>query len=287
MAAWLIRAGAYGNYELKFLQERRVYVTWDNLNVDIGKLARRDDLARAMEERYPDSKPKAITNWVSQVWPFAKEMKKSDFVVMPLKSQRAIQIGEITGDYHFEPKGPNPFYHWRPVQWLGEAVPRANFGQDLLHTFGAFLTICRVQRNNAEARLRAMRDSGWKPESTRAIVKASDAGPVELAPEPEDIDLEEAARDQIARVIAARFKGHGLARLVEGILKAQGYVTYRSPEGADGGVDILAGAGPLGFGSPRLCVEVKSESSPIDRPTVDKLLGAVTKFGAHEGLFVS
>jgi restriction system protein len=32
---------------------------------------------------------------------------------------------------------------------------------------------------------------------------------------------------------------------------------------------------------------VKAESTPIDRPTVDKLLGAVTKFGAQEGLFVS
>jgi len=85
----------------------------------------------------------------------------------------------------------------------------------------------------------------------------------------------------------ARFKGHGLTRLVEAILKAQGYTTYRSPEGADGGADILAGAGPLGFGAPRLCVEVKSENSPIDRPTVDKLLGAVSKFGAQEGLFVS
>jgi restriction system protein len=37
----------------------------------------------------------------------------------------------------------------------------------------------------------------------------------------------------------------------------------------------------------RLCVEVKSGSTPTDRPTVDKLLGAVTKFGATEGLFVS
>ena len=54
-----------------------------------------------------------------------------------------------------------------------------------------------------------------------------------------------------------------------------------------GGADILAGSGPLGFGTPRLCVEVKSESGPIDRPTVDKLLGAVSKFGADEGLFVS
>jgi len=58
-------------------------------------------------------------------------------------------------------------------------------------------------------------------------------------------------------------------------------------EGADGGADILAGAGPHGFGQPRLCVEVKSGSTPTDRPTVDKLLGAVPKFGATEGLFVS
>jgi restriction system protein len=34
-------------------------------------------------------------------------------------------------------------------------------------------------------------------------------------------------------------------------------------------------------------VQVKSETDPIDRPTVDKLLGAMTKFGATEGLFVS
>lgn len=32
---------------------------------------------------------------------------------------------------------------------------------------------------------------------------------------------------------------------------------------------------------------MKSQSLPIDRPTVDKLLGAVQKFGADEGLFVS
>ena len=29
MATWLIRAGGHGEYEQKFLQENRVYVTWD------------------------------------------------------------------------------------------------------------------------------------------------------------------------------------------------------------------------------------------------------------------
>jgi restriction system protein len=287
MAVWLIRAGSHGEYELKFVEESRVYVTWADLDVNLGKLADRSELTKAMTQRYPDTKPRAIANWVSQVWPFAHDIAKSDLVILPLKTQRAIQIGEVTGDYHFEPEGPSPFFHWRPVKWIGEAVPRAHFGKDLLNTFGAFMTICRVQRNNAEARLAAMRGAGWKPESVAALTKAHVVTFDESATETEDIDLEEAARDQIAQLITARFKGHGLTRLVEGILKAQGYITYRSAEGPDGGADILAGAGPLGFGSPRLCVEVKSESSPIDRPTVDKLLGAVTKFGAQEGLFVS
>lgn len=190
----------------------------------------------------------------------------------------------MTGDYHAEPEGPNPFYHWRPVKWIAEGVPRIHFGKDLLFTFGAFLTICRVQRNNAEQRIAAMRANGWKPETIAAATKTTAQVTDEAA---KDTDLEELGRDQIAQLIASRFKGHGLTRLVEAILKAQGYTTYRSPEGADGGADILAGSGPLGFGSPRLCVEVKSESGLIDRPTVDKLLGAVSKFGADEGLFVS
>jgi restriction system protein len=267
MAIWLIRAGSHGEYEQKFIQENRVYVTWDDLEVNLAKLKQRAELTAAMTERYPDTKPKAIQNWVSQVWPFTHEIKKGDLVVLPLKTQPAIYIGEVTGDYHAEPDGPNPFYHWRPVKWIAEGVPRSHFGKDLLFTFGAFLTICRVQRNNAEQRIAAMRANGWKPETLAAATKTTVPVTDEAA---EDTDLEELARDQIAQLIASRFKGHGLTRLVEAILKAQGYTTYRSPEGADGGADILAGSGPLGFGLPRLCVEVKSENGPIDRPTVDK-----------------
>lgn len=284
MAIWLLRAGSHGEFEQKFIQENRVYVTWDDLDVNLAKLAGRPDLTAAMSQRYPDKKPKTIMNWVSQVWPFAHEIKKGDLVILPLKTQRAIQVGEITDDYHFENAGPNPFFHWRAVKWIAEAVPRAHFGKDLLNTFGAFLTICRVERNNAEARIAAMRINEWKAESVSSVIKSSSTISDEEA---QDTDLEDRAQDQIAQLIAARFKGHGLTRLVEAILKAQGYTTYRSPEGADGGADILAGAGPLGFGAPRLCVEVKSENTPIGRPTVDKLLGAVSKFGAQEGLFVS
>jgi len=287
MAVWLIRAGSQGEYELKFIQDKRVYVTWEHLDVNLAQIPHRTELYEALAQRYPDAKVKTISNWTSQVWPFAHDIRIGDTIILPLKTQRAIQVGEVTGEYHFDVNGPNPFYHWRAVKWIGEAIPRANFGKDLLNSFGAFMTICRIHRNNAEARLIAMRNSGWQPETIASITEPAVVATDEATDSVEGTDIEESASDQVAQLIRARFKGHGLTRLVEAILKAQGYTTYRSPEGADGGADILAGAGPLGFGEPRLCVEVKSEEKPIDRPTVDKLLGAVAKFGASEGLFVS
>ena len=284
MAVWLVRAGGQGEYEQKFIQEGRIYVTWDQLNVDLSQLATREALVAVLKENYPESKPAAISNWGGQIWPFFHDMKKGDLIVLPQKLQPGISIGEVNGDYQYEPNGLSPFFHWRSIKWIAESIPRSNFGKDLLFSFGALMTICRIQKNQAEARLQVMKAKGWKPETitptTKGVTNGGD-GPAL------DTDLEELGKDRIAQLISAKFKGHGLARIVEAILRAQGYSTYRSPEGADGGADILAGTGPLGFGSPKLCVEVKSESGPIDRPTVDKLLGAVSKFGAEEGLFVS
>lgn len=295
MTVWLVRAGKHGEFEQKFLQENKIFVTWDHLAVDIGKMTERSQLFDAMTATYPDAKVKAIHNNVSQVWPFAHGMEHGDLVILPSKMQPAIYVGEITGDYKFDAKAVDPCFHWRSVKWMSDAVPRSNFGQDLLYSFGAFMTICRITRNNAVNRIEAMKANGWKPENLASVIASTRQAVVPSGSDDEaasDLSLTETnveivAQDQIARAVQAKFSGHDLTRLVEAILKAEGYTTYRSPDGADGGVDILAGLGPLGFGTPRLCVEVKSEANPIDRPSVDKLLGAMTKFGAQEGLFVS
>jgi len=292
MALWLIRAGSHGEFEPRFLEDSRVYVTWNDLCHDLSKLKDKAALGELLSTIEPGAKPKKLQNHASQIWPFVNVIQKGDWVVLPLKTQQSIYIGEITGDYHFEASGPNPYYHWRTVKWIGEAIPRQRFGQDLLHSFGAFLTICAIKRNNAEARVKSMKGSPWKddPGKKGGLVKSSvPAGDVADADDlsAETIDLEQEGLDRIAMLIQSHFAGHALTRLVEGILKAQGYTTYRSPEGADGGADILAGMGTLGFGSPQLCVEVKSQDTPVDRPTVDKLLGAMSKFNTPQGLFVS
>jgi restriction system protein len=43
------------------------------------------------------------------------------------------------------------------------------------------------------------------------------------------------------KFIGAKSTGHNLARLVEAILKAQGYITTKFEPGKDGGIDIIAG----------------------------------------------
>jgi restriction system protein len=93
-------------------------------------------------------------------------------------------------------------------------------------------------------------------------------------------DIEQEARDEIRDYIIRKAKGHKLSRIVASILRAKGYTTHESPEGPDMGVDILASPGTLGFGQPKICVQVKSTSSPTDRMVLDQLVGVMKKFGA-------
>jgi restriction system protein len=292
MTLWLIRSGSHGEQEQKFLDESRIYVCWGELNVDLLGLGDRQALIAALAQRYPDEKQKALINWSSQIWAFGHDMQPGDWVVMPSKLQSGLYFGELTSDYHFEAAGPNPYYHWRSLNWFSGLIPRTVFPQDLLYSFGAFMTICRIQRNDAEVRVRTMAANKWQAESVASSAPRTPAGSHggsgnDEEAEAANVNLEELAADQIERLIEARFKGHELASLVEAILQAEGYTTYRSPAGADGGADILAGGGELGFGKPQICVEVKSGSDPVDRPTVDKLIGAGQKFGAETCLFVS
>ena len=289
MAVWLIRAGSQGQFEQKFTSENRVYLTWDGLNTDLQGLANKDELISALAVLEPEAKQKKLLNHASQIWPFVHVIQEGDRVILPSKIQPVIYIGKITSNYHHASNGPDPFFHWRSVEWLPEPVPRSHFSQDLLYSFGAFLTICRIQRNDAEKRLTAMAANGWRAETQQQIINHANKPQTleDASDQNADIDLETLGHSQIVKLIEAKFKGHHLTRLVKALLTAQGYTCWQSPEGADGGVDILASNGPMGFGSQQLCVEVKSGDGLVDRPTVDKLMGAMTKFNATQGLFVA
>ncbi len=235
---------------------------------------------------YTPSRPYWFRTTAGQIWTFSHRMQPGDWVVVPSKSKPVLNVAEITGLYVFRADAEDPYYHHRAVKWVGKDVPRSTFSQDLLYSLGAIMTICQIERNDAEKRVRVMAAAGWKPETPSGKVAgaAPETSPSEAA---DEVDLEQLARDQIARLIIQRFKGHSMERLVEAVLKAQGYTTYHSPMGADKGVDLLAAPGPLGFGHPRICVQVKSSDSPVDHPTLSQLLGTIHSVQADQGLLVS
>ncbi len=284
MSIWLVRAGSSGEYEAKFLSEGRIYVTWDGFSTDLAKLDSPESLRESLSSHYLDAKPRAIKNWVSQIWSFAKRMQIGDWVVLPSKKKASIHFGKILGEYQNIPNGPSPFFHARSVKWFAQDIPRSNFDQDILYSFGAFMTICRIKRNNAETRIKRMSENNWKSGVTMPPVDTDDSDTVE---DSTNLDIERFSKDQIAKFLAEKYSGRGMERLIEAILKAKGFLTYRAPEGPDKGVDLLASPGALGFESPKICVQVKSGDTPVDRPTLDQLIGAMQNFGAETGLMVS
>lgn len=217
-------------------------------------------------------------NWASQVWPFAHEMKKGEIVVLPSKIKPVIHFDKITGDYEFLPNNGNPYYHARRVERVACDIPRANFDQDILYSFGAFMTICRIKQ---EERIKAVIQAHNQGKKAQQVI------PQEPQDDEEARDIENEALSVITNLMIQKTKGHGLAKIVDAILRAKGFTTYVSPAGPDKGVDILASAGTLGFGSPRICVQVKSSDAPVDRIVLDQLGGVMKNFGAEYGLLVS
>jgi restriction system protein len=285
MTVWMVRAGAHGEQEDLALEHNVVVVGWVEMP-SLSGYHSRDAIKAELALRRPDDKPKSLLNQASQLWSFVQGIQLDDLVVLPLKRRSAIAIGKITGGYQYLADNPEEARHTRPVEWLRDDLPRSAFGQDLLYSLGAFLTVCRIRRNRAEERIVAIlskgRDPALTPPNPAVVTVPDDEGDAAFPS-----DLEGYARDQIMEYIGQRFKGHALARLVQRLLEAQGYHTYISPEGPDGGADIIAGRGPMGFDPPRLCVQVKSSADPVDVRVLRELQGIMPTFGADQGLLVS
>ncbi|MBY0307691.1 MAG: restriction endonuclease [Phycisphaerales bacterium] len=292
MALWLVRAGRHGEHEERFFTDKRVYLTWDRVfeQTDPTGVKDYDGVKDLVGRLMPSRSGRKLGHTAGQFWAFILGMKPGDLVVCPRKPRSAIAVGEVAGGVEYDAKRESPYQVARPIKWLNTEVPRSAFDQDLLYSMGAFMTICEIKRNDAEKRVRAMAANGWKS-SGQVAARPKRGGDEEGGDVPDadvaERDLAETARDQLAREILRLYKGHGMQRLVAGILEAQGFSTHTPPDGPDKGIDVVAAPGPLGFGSPRICVQVKSGDGQVDRPTLQQLTGAMQDVKADHGLLVA
>jgi restriction system protein len=248
MSLWVVRAGRHGEQQETALKENLVCHGWNDLP-DYSAFRTREELRGLYEKIYSRESKKQIIAGLSQTWRFAQEIHKGDLVALPLKTESAFAFGRVTGDYQYRKVAPNVM-HSRSVEWL-KTVPRSALPKDILLSMSGMLTVFKVTRNDAEGRVKKILSL---PTSVAEDATETAEAEIEGATGEETVNLEEAARDEILKFIQTKFTGHDLARLVDAVLRAQGYKTEVSPPGPDGGVDILAGSGTLGFDKPRLCV---------------------------------
>lgn len=190
MTVWLVRAGRYGENEQTAIDKNVVTIGWNELQ-DLSTISERAQLAELYRKTHPDASNGKVANEVGQVWAFKSRIKKGDLVVLPLKTQSAIAIGKVKGEYQYRTDINEGVKHTRSVEWMRTDIPRTTFGQDLLYSLGAFMTVCQIQRNNAAERIEA--------------VLAGKADVISLTEEFDDVgdggkqqlDIEQAARDQI------------------------------------------------------------------------------------------
>ena len=139
---YLARAGRHGEDEDYALEHNLAMI--DFREVPSLEGARDyDAVIQLVKDALPDEKPRAVGNFAGQLSAFAVAMQEGDIVVLPRKLTSQIAIGRVTGPYRYAQVN-TVLRHTRPVEWVRTDVPRTTFEQDLLYSFGAFMTVCNI-----------------------------------------------------------------------------------------------------------------------------------------------
>lgn len=269
---WGIHGGKTGDADSLFLKKNCVAIGWAKMG-DLLKFGPdRESFKAAVAKSYPNSKPGAIPNNAGQLFRFVHEMQLGDLVVYPSKRDRQVHIGKIESAYRYDPSHEESYPNLRQVKWL-KALPRTQFTQGALYEIGSAMSLFQVKTYAEEFRESVEGKISPPPvtmDETVALVAE---------------DIEEMTRDFILKTLSQELKGHPLAEFVGQLLNTMGYRTRISPEGPDGGIDIIAHKDELGFEPPIIKVQVKSSDGNIGDPVVSALYG---KVGSNEhGLLVT
>lgn len=288
--AWVVRAGRHGEDEEQNLRNGCATVGWQQTG-DLTHLHSREEVRARVDEVFAGDHPGRQAILAGQLWAFRDTIREGDLILLPLKSQPGrIAFGQCTGPYAFDPAADPHRRHYRTVQWQEDTVPRSALQGDLLAMVNASLTVFSPSRNDATHRLQVIAQTGEDPgpgHSSQIGRDAAKDGDDAQVNDPASAPTLDAIKDEVRTYVMANFREHELTRLVAAILEALGFVCDVSPAGPDGGVDILAGSGPLGFGAPTIVVEVKSEPGAVGSAVLRTLHSAVTRYSADHGVLVA
>ena len=283
-AVWRLRGGGAGEYETEALDLGVALLGFQEIP-DLTMATTQAKVATEVQAALPRAKSGQVRSLTGQLTSFRLRMAQHDLVAMPLKQNPGqVAIGRVTGPYEYRLIGVER-RHIRAIEWQNVTISKDRFRDDLVVRLNLPATVIQIRRRDAARRIQAVLNGEPDP---GVPTPTADANDDQLAdPSTFELALSTDPEERILEHIRQLFPDHQFAELVDAVLAADGYVTFRSPPGPDAGADILGGRGPLGFDSPKLCVQVKATQQPVGTPDLDRLAGAMEKHGANRGLFVS
>lgn len=253
-----------------FLKHGTIAIGWREMG-DLNDIENNREAFKAKYQLvYPDAKKGSIPTGSGMLYRFCHEVQIGDYIVFPSKSDRMVNIGEVTGDYRYDASQPE-YVQTRTVKWL-KNVPRTAFTQGALYEIGSAMSFFAV-KNYADEFLAAL-EKGFKHTASSAGEDPTVGATAE--------DIIESTKDFVLKELSRNLKGYALEEFVANLLQAMGYRTTVSPQGGDSGIDITAYKDEL---PPRILVQVKSQDSDIKETTIQSLKGAMRE--GDYGLFVT
>lgn len=259
---WGIHAGVGGTADSLFINQSVVAIGWPQMG-DLSNLTTRDKVKEKYLQSYAEAPKGRINTHAGQLYRFTNEMKVGDLVVYPSVVTRDVHIGEIIGDYQYQPATDSKYPNQRSVRWL-EHIARKTLSQGALYEIGSALTLFQI-RNHADEYF--------------AILEGA-------TPVSEDIDdteesfiaqdIEDLTRDFILKQLSKNLKGLPFEGFMVHLLEKMGYKARMMPTN-EPSVDIIAHKDELGFEPPIIKVQVKSSDDKIGDRDVSALYGKVER----------
>lgn len=278
-AVWLVRAGRRGRHASDFVAKNVIAVGWPA----VGDLAGRDRpaLLETVRLEYGEKNASGIVGILHR---FANQIAVGDLVLTPDSETRELHGGRVTGEYQHDPDALLADYpNVRTVQWI-KTFSRDELPKRILYQLGSLLTLSQP---SSQESLRAFLLNQTPPAAMvtddveDGASEDDEAGVIDL------YDELRAQTSELIRAAVADLDAYQTQDLVAGILRAMGYHTQVSPEGADGGLDIVASKDALGVEAPIIKVQVKARPTTRSRPDEVRALAGLVSPPDERGLFVS
>ena len=148
---WIVREieGLEGSSK-KYSTIALSYACLHSYSEDASKLTQ-EKIKEELVKARPDLSIQCAARRAGQIYRFAQEMKKGDFVLTPIRPTRKVLLGKVVGPYAFEPLYADGYIsaHTRCVEWLKTTI-RDRFSVSFKSTLGSNSSVFSASKHMDE-----------------------------------------------------------------------------------------------------------------------------------------